>query len=126
MVLSLAAHIIFTLLFLGEQRNPDDVKSWICVQIILEVGALDAIDPGLDVVALGPNAILVPLAGLEGGLRLIGKLGVPLGPAALIPEVAGRAFVALGDLALIAVHFFHPFSQANSFPSFFQISTPLN
>ena len=37
MVLSLAAHIIFTLLFLGEQRNPDDVKSWICVQIILEV-----------------------------------------------------------------------------------------
>lgn len=22
---------------MGEQRNPDDVKSWICVQIILEV-----------------------------------------------------------------------------------------
>lgn len=75
------------------------------VLAVVEVRAGDAVDPGTDVIALGYDAVVIPLTCLEGSrcAGLVGEVIMPLGPPAFVPEVSGRALGVGGHFALVAV-----------------------
>src|SRR5436190_4483428 len=76
------------------------------VEIVVKIGASDAVDPGTNVVALSHDAIVVPLAVFVGfrGLGLLGKVIHPLRSPGFVPKIAGDTLFRLRNLALIAVH----------------------
>src|SRR5690606_10130967 len=66
---------------------------------------LHAVEPDLDVRPLGPDAICVPLAGLEGAARLLVPLALERhqpAAAALVVETSRPGPLARVDLGLIA------------------------